>query len=168
MKVARGCMTAIGGFVVIIIVVVIIVAVAGGSHSSTPTNFRQTQTSAAVSHHKQAKSKPTKPSMTGAQSNAVEAAKQYLDTEAFSEAGLIQQLSSQDGDGYPLAIATFAVHYLHVDWNAEAIQDAKTYLQTQPFSCAGLTQQLAASAGEGFTHAQAQYGADHTSACSGS
>jgi hypothetical protein len=99
--------------------------------------------------------------MTTSQANAVEAAKQYLQTESFSKKGLIQQLSSQAGEGYPMKDAVFAVKHIQVNWNEEAVKSAKQYLQTQAFSRSGLLQQLESSAGEGFTHAQAEYGVKH-------
>jgi hypothetical protein len=66
----------------------------------------------------------------------------------FSRLGLIQQLSSAAGEGYPLADATFAVDSLHEDWNAQAALAAKGYLKTMPFSCSALTEQLSSSAGD--------------------
>jgi hypothetical protein len=74
-------------------------------------------------------------------------------------------LSSQAGDGYPLADATFAVDSLHEDWNAQAASSAKEYLSQQSFSCSGLIQQLSSSAGDQFTTAQAQYGAKAAGIC---
>jgi hypothetical protein len=83
----------------------------------------------------------------------------------FSEAGLIRQLSSSAGDGYPLAIATAAVDSLNVNWNAQAVLAAKGYLQTSSFSCSGMVQQLDSSAGSQFTAAQARYGATAVGLC---
>lgn len=85
--------------------------------------------------------------------------------QGFSRLGLIQQLSSQAGEGYSLADATFAVDSLHVDWNAQAVLSAKNYLSTMSFSCSGLVEQLSSSAGEQFTLAQAQYGAKAAGIC---
>lgn len=109
---------------------------------------------------------PTAPSLTPSQQNAIDAAQQYLSMgQGFSRLGLIQQLSSQAGDGYPLADATFAVDSLHVDWNAQAALSAKSYLNMTSFSCSGLIQQLSSSAGEQFTMAQSQYGARAAGIC---
>lgn len=97
---------------------------------------------------------------------AVSSARNYLQTSAFSRQGLIDQLSSEYGEKYPLAVATKAVDSLtDVDWNAQAVKSAKNYLSTQSFSCAGLTEQLSSSYGEKFTASQAAYGASQTSAC---
>ena len=48
-------------------------------------------------------------SLTGPQKNAVRSAEQYLRIQGFSRSGLIQQLSSDYGDGYNVADATVAV-----------------------------------------------------------
>ena len=108
---------------------------------------------------------PTGPTLTNQQKNAVASAKQYLSFTAFSRQGLIDQLSSSAGSGYPVEDATVAVDSLNVDWNSEAVQAAKSYLKFSPFSCTGLIQQLDSSAGSQFTEAQATYGAQQAGAC---
>ncbi|MGH8894422.1 MAG: Ltp family lipoprotein [Actinomycetes bacterium] len=97
------------------------------------------------------------PAMTASQENAVQAAENYLDFAPFSKKGLIQQLSSQAGDGYPKADAVFAVNHIDVNWNEQAVKAAKNYLDLTPFSRDGLVQQLSSSAGDDYTHAQAVY-----------
>jgi hypothetical protein len=106
--------------------------------------------------------------VSGAEQNAITTGQQYLQESPFSRQGLIDQLDSSAGSGFSVHDATEAVDSLHVHWNAEAERDAKQYLQQSSFSCQGLIQQLDSSAGSQFTAAQAQYGADKTSACSGS
>ena len=109
---------------------------------------------------------PAAPSLTLSQQNAIESAQEYLNMgNGFSRAGLIQQLSSAAGDGYPLADATYAVDSLNVDWNAQAVLSAKDYLSMEAFSCSGLVDQLSSAAGEQFTLAQAQYGAKAAGVC---
>ena len=98
--------------------------------------------------------------MTVAQQQAVDSAKSYLSMGGFSRAGLIQQLSSSAGEGFPEAVAVFAVDHLHLNWNEQAVESAKSYLSMGGFSRAGLIQQLSSSAGEGFTYAQAVYAAN--------
>lgn len=44
-------------------------------------------------------------SLTGSQKNAVRSAKQYLSISGFSRDGLIDQLSSDAGDGYKVSHA---------------------------------------------------------------
>lgn len=98
------------------------------------------------------------PAMTPSQQQAVDAAQQYLSMgNGFSRQGLIQQLTSSAGDGFPTSDATFAVNYLHPDWDAQAVLSAKGYLQMGGFSASSLLQQLTSSAGDGYTYAQASY-----------
>jgi Host cell surface-exposed lipoprotein len=98
-----------------------------------------------------------KPEMTASQERAVQSAEDYLDYQAFSKKGLIQQLSSDAGEGFPRADAVFAVNHVDVDWREQAVKAARSYLDMQSFSRSGLIEQLSSSAGEGFTRAQAQY-----------
>jgi hypothetical protein len=73
----------------------------------------------------------TKPALSLSQQDAIAAAQQYLNMgQGFSQAGLISQLDSPDGDQYSVADATFAVDSLNVNWNAQAVEAAKSYLQT--------------------------------------
>lgn len=104
--------------------------------------------------------KPTKttPAMTASQEQAISSAESYLSFTAFSRKGLIRQLSSDAGEGFSVADATYAVDHIKVNWNEQAAKKAKEYLQMQSFSRKGLIRQLESSAGEGFTHAQAVYG----------
>ena len=104
-------------------------------------------------------------SLTGPQKNAVRSAKQYLDMQGFSRAGLINQLSSDAGDGYKVADATVAVDSLNADWNKQAERSAKQYLDMMGFSCKGLIEQLSSSAGDGYTKDQATHGARAAGAC---
>ncbi len=103
--------------------------------------------------------------LTGPQGNAVKSAQQYLSIQGFSRAGLIQQLSSDYGDGYNIDDATVAVDSLNIDWNKQAAISAEQYLRIQSFSCKGLINQLSSSAGNDYTESQANYGAHQTSAC---
>lgn len=98
------------------------------------------------------------PEMTLAQENAVDSAEDYLDYSAFSKKGLIEQLSSEYGDGYSRKDAIFAVNHIDVDWNEQAAMSAKQYLEYDSFSRQGLIDQLESPYGEQFTHAQAVYG----------
>lgn len=104
-------------------------------------------------------------SLTGPQNNAVRSAKQYLSISGFSRSGLIEQLSSDAGDGYKVADATVAVESLNIDWNKQAVRSAKQYLSISGFSCKGLIEQLSSSAGDGYTMSQATYGARQANAC---
>ncbi len=91
---------------------------------------------------------------------AVDAAGGYLsEGQGFSEQGLLQQLTSSDGDGFTEAQAEYAIDYLHPDWDAQAVDAAKGYMQMGGFSRSSLIQQLTSSYGGGFTEAQAEYAA---------
>lgn len=104
-------------------------------------------------------------SLTGPQKNAVRSAKSYLSMQGFSRDGLIEQLSSEYGEGYSVSDATIAVDSLNVDWNKNAVKSAKQYLNMQGFSCKGLIEQLSSDAGDKYTESQATYGAEQAGAC---
>lgn len=86
--------------------------------------------------------------------NAVRSAESYLSFSAFSESGLINQLTFE---GYSEADATSAVDSIDVDWNEQAARSAESYLRMSGFSRSSLIDQLMF---EGYTKAQATYGAD--------
>lgn len=94
--------------------------------------------------------------------NAISAAENYLDFMPFSKKGLIQQLSSDAGDGYPKDVAETAVEHIEsdVDWNEQAVKSAENYQDIMPMSRSELIQQLSSDAGEGFTKEQAEHAAD--------
>ena len=103
---------------------------------------------------------PTKttPALTAGQEQAIGKAQDYLSFSAFSRKGLIKQLSSEYGEGFSVADATFAVDHITVNWNEQAAKKAKEYLAMQHFSRQGLIHQLESAYGEQFTHRQAVYG----------
>ena len=103
--------------------------------------------------------------LTAGQINAVRSAEQYLSMTGFSKDGLIDQLSSDAGDGYSVSDATAAVESLSVDWNENAAKSAGQYLSMSGFSCKGLIEQLSSSAGDQYTVEQATYGAGQAGAC---
>src|SRR5689334_8915930 len=100
--------------------------------------------------------------MTVSQAHAIEAAERYLSMAAFSRSGLIQQLSSKHGEGFPRADAVYAVDHLAVDWNHQAVRAAEQHLADRSFSRGRLINQLKARYGDGFTHAEALYGVEGT------
>jgi len=156
-KVLKLTLITIGGFFAVMMVIGAI-----ASLSTTTTTASAPEQAAPVTQSK-SKSEPTtnqapaKPEMTSGQDNALRSAQQYLDTMAFSKAGLIEQLSSSAGSGYSRADATFAANHVDVDWNQQAVKAAREYLDTMPMSAAELTQQLSSSAGSKFTAAQAAH-----------
>ncbi|MFK7939965.1 MAG: Ltp family lipoprotein [Roseovarius sp.] len=103
--------------------------------------------------------------LSGPQKNAVRSAQSYLAFAAFSRDGLIDQLSSEYGDGYEVSDATIAVDSLNVDWSQQAAKAARQYLEFSGFSCRGLIDQLSSEYGDQYTKDQATYGAHQTDAC---
>lgn len=103
--------------------------------------------------------------MTIPQKNAVRSAKQLLQSQGFSHAGLINQLSSEYGNGYKISDATIAVDSLNVDWNQMAIRSAKQLLESQGFSCKGLVNQLSSEYGNQYTVEQSTYAATQEGVC---
>lgn len=103
--------------------------------------------------------------LTGPQKNAVRSANSYLSFTGFSRNGLIDQLSSDYGDGYEKSDAVIAVDSLSVDWNDQAARTAQQYLEMTGFSCKGLVEQLSSDAGEQYTREQAEFGAKAAGAC---
>ena len=111
---------------------------------------------------------PTKPptktaapvTPTRAQENALRAAESYLEYQAFSKKGLINQLSSEYGSGFDKADAEWAVKHVDVNWNEQAVRAAESYLDYQAFSRKGLINQLSSEYGSQFTVKQATYAAN--------
>src|SRR5262249_1552104 len=121
---------------------------AGGTHARTTANTTRSDGDAT-------------PDYSVGQENAIRAARQYLQMgTGFSRSGLIEQLASQAGSGFPMAEAVFAVNHVRVDWNQQALIAAKAYLKLEAFSRSGLMAQLTSGAGSQFTLAQATYAAN--------
>lgn len=104
-------------------------------------------------------------SLTSPQKNAVRSAQQYISIQGFSRDGLIEQLSSDYGDGYSVSDAAVAVDSMHIDWSEQAVRSAEQYLTIQGFSCKGLIEQLSSGYGDKYTQSQATYGAKKAGAC---
>jgi len=121
-------------------------------------NDQATATAKPTTQAPATKAPKPKPKITKSQEQAIGAAQDYLDYSAFSRKGLIEQLSSDAGEGFPKADAIFAVDHIKVNWNEQAAKSAKEYLAYSHFSRKGLIEQLESDAGEGFTHSQAVYG----------
>lgn len=90
--------------------------------------------------------------LTTGQQNAAREAMSLLDSEIFSQRGLIEHLELE---GYSTEDATAAVDYLIVDWNDQAERCAEDYLRFIPFTREQLIDQLRF---EGFTQEQAEHG----------
>lgn len=103
----------------------------------------------------------TAPAFTVEQQQAILSAQNYLDSGmGFSRAGLLDQLTSPNGEGFSHKLARFALAHVQVNWNRQAVISAKNYLHSgMGFSYSELVQQLESPYGEQFTPAQAQHGA---------
>ncbi len=123
--------------------------VAKGAEQPLPPNVRVKPTAEV----------PTAKPVSAEQRNAVRSAQSYLRNGAFSRKGLIEQLSSDAGDGYSLEASTYAVDSLNIDYNEQAVKSAQSYLRNGAFSRKGLIEQLSSDAGDGYTRSQAAYGA---------
>lgn len=167
-KVGKGCLWVFGLFVALIVLGAIIggpdeseePATSGALMDVAPDTVEDAEVAEMDSPPV-----PAEPILTGPQRNAVRSAEAYLAMQGFSRDGLIDQLSSDAGEGYGLADATAAVDSLTVDWNEQAARSAKAYLDMMGFSCNGLIEQLSSSAGEKYTAEQARYGAQQAGAC---
>ena len=136
------------------------VAVGCASDTSGTTSNSSGSSSESSSGSQSEMSTKQQPELTAEQQNALDAAEAYLDMSAFSKQGLIEQLSSSAGDGYPKKAAKFAANHVDVDWNAQAVKAARDYLDMTSFSKQGLIEQLSSSAGDGYTLSQATYAVD--------
>lgn len=83
---------------------------------------------------------------------ALNKAKSYLNTSAFSYTGLIEQL---EYEGFSNSEATYGADNCGANWKEQALKKAKSYLNTSAFSESGLEEQLEY---EGFTSEEAKYG----------
>ena len=107
--------------------------------------------------YKDLQKKDSAPEGTVSQQQAVEAAQSYLDMGGFSKAGLIEQLSSEYGDGFSKSDAEYAANHVNVNWNEQAVQAAEGYMEMGGFSRASLLDQLTSEYGDQFTQTQAEY-----------
>lgn len=175
-KSGRGKKIALwGGGAVIGLMVIGSIASHGSSSTTTTTQASETTASggthaAASSAPKAAASSAPKPDIavsaapkvvgTVSQRNALRTAQNYIEMKGFSKKGLIVQLSSDYGEKFSKADATWAVAHLDVDWNKQAVRAGQAYLDMKGFSRAGLIDQLSSAYGDQFTKAQATYAAD--------
>lgn len=83
---------------------------------------------------------------------ALEKAKDYLATMAFSYSGLKAQL---EFDKFTSSQATYAVNICCANWNEQAVKKTKEYLSVMSFSRDRLIEQLKF---DDFAQSQAEYG----------
>ena len=146
--------------------IAVVVLIAGCNSRSQDQGSRSTPDEQSPGQVLKQTEEPSSQPLFGPKANAIRSAKQYLSISGFSRDGLIQQLSSDAGDGYEIGDATFAVDSLNVDWNSQAVRSAKQYLSISGFSCDGLIEQLSSEAGDKYTLSQASFGAQQAGACS--
>lgn len=89
---------------------------------------------------------------TTGEKNALQKAKLYLKTMAFSKKGLIKQLKF---DGFTAKEAKYGASKCGANWKQQAAKKAKQYLKTMAFSKQKLIEQLIF---DGFTTKEAKYG----------
>ena len=77
--------------------------------------------------------------MTTAQRNALKSANNYLDLQAFSYNGLVEQLEYEK---YSHEDAVYAADNCGADWNEQAAKKAKSYMEFSSFSKDRLIEQL--------------------------
>jgi Host cell surface-exposed lipoprotein len=159
-RVRNTIMAVVGGLVLIIV----IASVASSGKDNTAGNSQGSATSSQAPSSPAATTPspaaPAAPQYTPEQQQAIEAAEQYLQMgTGFSRLGLIQQLDSSAGNGFPRPIARFAVNHIQVNWDQQAAEAAKGYMQEGGFSYNSMVQQLESPYGSDFTNSQAVYGA---------
>lgn len=98
--------------------------------------------------------------LTTNQEMVTKAVENYFEASGFSEKYIINQLTSENGDGFNPEDVDFVLAQLNIDWNEQAVRVAKRYLETEGFSRVGLVNQLSSPYGDQFTRAQAEYAAD--------
>lgn len=127
--------------------------------SDSGTETSDTTVKTTTEETKAAKADPTD-KYTTEEKNCWKSAMSYLDMSGFSKAGLIDQLSSEYGEGYPKDTAKKVVNDIEkagkVNWVDEAKESAENYLDTSSFSKDGLIEQLTSEYGEQFTQKQAE------------
>lgn len=89
---------------------------------------------------------------------ALDQAQSYLNSQAFSYSGLIEQLEFH---GFSHEEAVYGADHCGADWMEQALKNAHSYLRSQAFSYRGLKDQLEFS---GYTPEEAEYGVDNCDA----
>lgn len=146
--------------VIVWLTALVVVAVLFASLSSSPSSTGDSPATPTPTTGSQAAPKARETAISVSQRQALKSAQSYIDLTGFSKAGLIKQLSSDAGEGFTRADATYAANHVGANWNTEAVQSARTYLDMGGFSRNGLIQQLSSPAGDGYTLKQATQAAD--------
>ena len=142
------------------LIMIFTLASCGDTSTSTNSDTEANQNEVREEMEEESQEKDPTEDMTMEQKNAYKAAKSYLEFAGFSKQGLIDQLSSEYGDNYPVDVAEFAVNALEengeVDWVEECKESAQSYLDFSSFSKEGLIEQLTSEYGDKYTQEEAE------------
>ena len=153
-KQKKGCLVRILTCVAIGLGLMIVIGTLGGSSKPSSNTPSQIATGAPVVNAASVPQPTSAPvsNETIGQRNALRHAKSYLEFQAFSRKGLLDQLAYE---GYSSEDAIYGVDHCGADWNEQAVKKAKSYLELMSFSRQGLIDQLLF---DGFTADQAEHG----------
>lgn len=129
-----------------------------------PASHKKSAKTESSTQSKESKPKESKPKVPEEYKNALATAEEYNEDQPMSKAGLLDQLTSKDGEGFTQAAGEYAVNHIQANWNENALKCAKEYEKTEHLSRADVQDQLSGSVddgGEGFTPEQVQYAMDH-------
>lgn len=141
------------GVAVAVIVVILVIDIIGGNSK----NKKDSAYDYPSSYTGYAGSSSTSYVTTGRE-GALNKAKSYLNSSAFSYTGLIEQL---EYEGFSETEATYGADNCGANWKDQALKKAKSYLSSSAFSETGLQEQLEY---EGFTIDEASYGVNNCGA----
>ena len=88
---------------------------------------------------------------------ALAKAESYSEIMHMSKQGIYDQLTSENGEGFPAEAAQYAVDNMQADWGANALAKAKEYAETMNMSDDAIRDQLVSEYGEQFTPEEADY-----------
>lgn len=132
------------------------------SHTVTKVNHKKSSSTNSESNEES--SSGSKSKVPSEYENALATAKDYDEDQPMSKAGLLDQLTSKDGEGFTQDAGQYAVDHLNADWNENALKCARNYLKEEHLSRSDVQEQLSSSIddrGEGFTSDQVQYAMSH-------
>ncbi|WEV56171.1 Ltp family lipoprotein [Ligilactobacillus acidipiscis] len=143
---------------VIVVVFIGVGSMGGGSDDKAGDSTKTEQKSDKTNSSKQSSSEAKVPAEYKA---AMRKGQTYADTMNMSKAGIYDQLTSQDGEGFPAKAAQYAVDNIKADYNKNALKKAKSYRDDQDMSNDAIHDQLTSDAGEKFTSQEADYAIQH-------
>lgn len=129
-----------------------------------PASHKKSAKTESSTQSKKSKPKESKSKVPEEYKNALATAEEYNEDQPMSKAGLLDQLTSKDGEGFTQAAGEYAVNHIQANWNENALKCAKDYEKTEHLSRADVQDQLGSSiddGGEGFTQSEVQYAMNH-------